>query len=223
MNHVRPHQVFSLVPPNERAFRFFVPTIHCLPAVESAVLVALLKTVAPIKVFEFGTYYGETTRLLLENLPALSDAEDTAPRLFTLDLPATEGVQFVGDDERLAQESLRGTRAFGDSSKAHLVHQIPEDSMSFDPSPYARQFGYIFIDANHKEDYVRSDTSAAFEMLADGPACVLWHDYRNPMYPENTAYLDELSKEIPLFHVEETCVVFHPRGFSVPERLPSRG
>jgi hypothetical protein len=32
----------------------------------------------------------------------------------------------------------------------------------------------------------------------------MWHDYRNPEYPELTHYLDGLATEQNIFHIEDT-------------------
>lgn len=39
-------------------------------------------------------------------------------------------------------------------------------------------------------------------------SCIAWHDYGNPNYPDNTNYLNNLSEELSIFHVEETMVCF---------------
>ena len=222
MNHIRPYQLLGIADGYEdrEEIKFFMPPAQgagSLSTLESVVLLKLLRCVEPDYLFEFGTYKGYTTRLLLENLPA---SEVTGARIYTLDLPALDDVVFQGADKSLAQEALSFVRKYVGRERADLVKQLLQDSMALDPQPYAGKFQYIFVDANHELSYVRRDTENAFKMLADAPACVIWHDYGNPQFPELTHYLDELAREVPLYHVENSMVVFHLKGKQVLPRNP---
>ena len=67
--------------------------------------------------------------------------------------------------------------------------------------------GQVFIDGGHDFATVKSDTENAFQLVrTDRPSCVLWHDYRNPEYSGLTFYLEELSKETDIFHIEDTML-----------------
>ncbi len=80
----------------------------------------------------------------------------------------------------------------------------------------------MFIDANHTRKYVERDTANGRRMLSNaGQSVLIWHDYDNPQCPDVSAYLDLLSHSMPLYHVEETLLVFHLRGPFVGERQVS--
>lgn len=217
MIHIRPHQIFSMGDNFDEPYQAFLPPNYSgsLLALETVVFVKLLKHIKPERIFEFGTYRGDTTRLMLENL---SPAEVYGERIYTLDIDSLEGIRFQGDDQKLAAISMLHPRKYLKSKSAHLVCQILQDSLYFDPSPYLEKFQFVFVDANHEYQYVRKDTENGLSMLSREGSAMIWHDYGNPQFPELTAYLDELSREIPHYHVEETMFVVHLRGFKIPGR-----
>jgi len=219
---IRPSQILSLEDGLPEELTFFFPPL--LPgsmwALESLMLVKLLRYVKPAKLFEFGTFLGQTTRLLLENLPDVAALPPHEKRVYTLDLPDMGTVAFQGSDKALAERAIGAQRTYLASKRKDLVHQILIDSKAFDPTPYARQFQYVFIDANHEESYARRDTENALTLFAGEPGCIVWHDYKNPEFPELTAYLDSLSADLPLYHIEATMLVVHPAGFNIPEKRP---
>jgi hypothetical protein len=219
MNHIRPYQLLHITDNFDDEIRFFMPPLDGsggLRTLESVLLIKLLRIVVPEFIFEFGTYRGETTRLLLENLPE-SKCDVKGERIYTLDLPDINNVVFQGSDKIIAEKALGFNRKYLASAKYNLVKQIFQDSMKFEPEDYLlNMFQYIFIDANHEISYVRKDTENAMKMLANAPSCIIWHDYGNPEFPELTQYLDELSNSIDLYHVENTMLVFYLLGKEVP-------
>jgi hypothetical protein len=214
MKHIRPHQVLNIPDHMGDKVNFFMPPAYGgSPLVlESIMLIKLLKVVDPDQAFEFGTFTGITTRLMIENM---SENPEIAQRIHTLDLPDTAGITFQGSDKIVAEKSIGFERAYKKSSKQHQINQIFQDSMTFDPKPLAYKIQFIFVDGNHHVDYATNDTQNAFTMLGGSPACIVWHDYGNPEYPELTAYLEELSLQKPLYHIEETMLAFYPVGFEV--------
>src|ERR1700743_895059 len=103
MHHIRPRHVLSIPDGLDDEIRFFMPSYFMgggMTVLESILLLKLMRSVKPSRVFEFGTYEGETTRLLLANLPPDKAA---AERIYTLDLPETENVVFQGGDDVLAK------------------------------------------------------------------------------------------------------------------------
>jgi predicted O-methyltransferase YrrM len=218
LTHIRPGQLLSIPDNFGEEIKFFMPPAQgagSLTTLESVILLKLLRCVNPSFVFEFGTYKGYTTRLLLENLP---ERNVDADRIYTLDLPEIDNVVFQGDDRTLAAEALGFQRKYLTSQKKNLVKQIFQDSMTLDPQQYLKKFQYIFIDANHEASYARKDTENALKMLSDSPACIIWHDYGNAQFPELTQYLEGLSDGLRLYHVEGTMLVFHLLGVEIPGR-----
>jgi hypothetical protein len=214
MHHIRPRFVLSMPDEFSQEIRFFLPATWTggLSALETIILLKLMRAVQPSRIFEFGTFEGETTRFLLANLPP---AEGPSERIYTLDLAETENVSFEGGDGALAKRVLSSRRKYSLLPNAHLVKQLLQDSMHLDPKPYRGMFQFVFIDANHKLEYVRKDTENAFEMIGGSPNCVVWHDYGNPDFPELTKYLDDLAKDRELYHVGDTMLVFQLSGKTI--------
>ncbi|HEY7830708.1 MAG TPA: class I SAM-dependent methyltransferase [Solirubrobacteraceae bacterium] len=215
MEHIRPHQIFAMVSPSERDFIAHLPRVigGSVFALEACLLVALLRAVRPKSVFEFGTYLGDTTCLLAQNLTTPGGV------VYTLDLDSTDGIELEEEDAVLANRSVLAQRSF-EGLKAQ-VEQLLGDSYLFDPTPYEDRIEYVFIDGNHALKYVEKDTANALRMTpGNGASAVIWHDYGNPACPEVADYLDSLSERMPLCHIEETLLVFRLQGIPLPERRP---
>lgn len=219
LQHIRPYQVLGIADTYPEEVRFFMPPAQgsgSLLSIESLLLIKLMRITEPKYLFEFGTYKGLTTRLLLANLPHVDGA--IGERIYTLDLPSLENVHFQGTDIDLAREALDFDRKYLAEPNAGLVRQVLQDSMNFDGSVYRKKFQFIFIDGNHELAYVRRDTENALMMLADGPSCLIWHDYGHDEFPELTQYVEDLGTEMNVYRVEHTKLAFHPVGFEVAPR-----
>lgn len=213
MEHIRPHQIFAMVGPAERDFTAQLPRAigGSVFALEACLLVALLRAVRPARVFEFGTYLGDTTRLLAQNLTTPGGV------VYTLDLDSTEGIELEEEDAILADRSVLAQRSF--HGLEAQVEQLLGDSYAFDPTPYEGRIEFVFIDGNHALKYVEKDTASALRMTpGKGPAAVIWHDYGNPACPEVAEYLDSLSERMPLCHIEETLLVLRLQGIALPAK-----
>ena len=220
LEHIRPYQVLGVADEFPDEIRFFMPPAQgagSLLSIESLLLIKLMRITQPKYLFEFGTYKGLTTRLLLANLPDANGA--VAERIYTLDLPSLDNIYFQGTDVHLAREALGFERKYLQEHNRDLVKQILQDSMTFDGSKYAQKFQFIFIDANHEVAYARKDTENSMKMLAEGKGCLIWHDYGHPEFPELTQYIDDLGEQMDVYHVEHTKLAFHPRGFNVQPRV----
>ncbi|MFL5955175.1 MAG: class I SAM-dependent methyltransferase [Gaiellaceae bacterium] len=138
-------------------------------------LAAITRRVAPLQVFEFGTYRGHSTTTFALN----SDA-----RIFTLDLPDGEVVAANAQDMQLMQ--TRGLGHLPDS-----VQRLYGDSRAFDFAPYENSIDLVYVDGGHDADVVVSDTRNAFNMVRAG-GTIVWDDY-GWMYPGLVGVLDELA------------------------------
>ena len=68
---------------------------------------------------------------------------------------------------------------------------------------------FVLIDGGHQLEVVTKDTENAFRLIDPSkPGCIVWHDYLNPHY-QITEYLDGLSAEHRLYHVQETKYVIY--------------
>jgi hypothetical protein len=194
-----------MVKSEDRKFIALLPTDQtALSTLEVSILMALFKAIKPQRIFEFGTYLGETTLTWAYNI------EGKDSKIFTLDLPSMQGVEFQGRDETCARVGTSNRRVFENTDQAKKVISILEDSLYFNPEQYTDSMQYIFIDANHMVAYASNDTNNAMIMLDKKlPSCIIWHDYGNQEHPELTQYLDELSAKYDIYHVQETMLAFY--------------
>ena len=174
---------------------------------ESWVMAALAKGVK--RVFEFGTCSGKTTHVLALN--AAPDSEIFTLTLHPDDLAATEFG--FGDDREhrdiaLSESSFETFYYNGRSSERH-IRQIFSDSKSYNEAPLRGSVDLVFVDGAHTRSYVENDTRKALNMLAD-EGIILWHDYK-PGVPGVFAFLNELSRTLPLVHIADTDLVMYRR------------
>lgn len=212
MNHLRPHKIFNLLDENDRMASISLPFQYSVTSMlERGILISLVKAVCPQTIFEFGTYLGEMTRMFAENSSA---------HIFTLDLGAEfSSGKLDGYEKKNLSQSLQQKKMFHDMNGQNRITELFGDSTTFDFNTYLGKMDFILIDGGHYIDVVRSDTENALKMLSSQhQSCIVWHDYKNPAY-EITDYLDKLSEEIPLYHIEETNYVFFINNSSKEQRL----
>jgi predicted O-methyltransferase YrrM len=139
---------------------------------ELAYLALITRSIAPMLVFEIGTFRGRTALNFAINSP-------DACRVLTLDLPL-EGV----DTEHLdpADRALARSRQVGHQYEgkdvSHKIQQLYGDSRTFDFSPYEGHADIVFIDGGHTYEIARSDTENALRICRPG-GVILWHDFGN--------------------------------------------
>jgi hypothetical protein len=184
---------------------------------ESILLIKIMRIVKASYIFEFGTFKGNTTRLLLENLPPPPPANRSIEkRVFTLDLPNIKNIYFQGSDKKIAQISVRNKKLeYYKCSQKNLVEQILINSEEFNENKYLKKFQFIFIDANHAEKFVASDTEKSFKMISSKPSAIIWHDYNNPQYPSLTRYIKKLSKYKKIYYIKDTMLAVHFIGIKI--------
>jgi len=205
MKHVRPYQIFTLLDaaPSERLAHIKIPNRRDLWLLESFLLVTAIRLVNARRIFEFGTFFGSTTLNLALNSPA--DAE-----IFTFDLPKADALAATRNqpDFRVAGERLGHSQPdFVGFKEAEKIRTLLGNSRHFDFSEFRNSIDMVFIDGGHDYETVKSDTANAMAMLrADAPGCIFWHDYQNVECEENTKFLNELEKDLSLFHVQETML-----------------
>jgi predicted O-methyltransferase YrrM len=184
-----------------------IAAIHVVGGVsdlESWILCALARHSR--NVFEFGTATGKTTYLMARSSPQA--------RLVTLTLAPdqTDHTSHNDGDDSAAiaaarSESSFSTFVYSDTEVEPRIEQHFGDSKVFDEEPYAGTMDLIFVDGDHSESYVRSDTAKAMRMLAPG-GWLLWHDFRQPPEaPGVWRVLHEMRKTHQLVHIEGTALV----------------
>jgi hypothetical protein len=214
MHHIRPHQLFDLVhsPPAERIVQMQIPPRRAdgsLTLLETCLLLSATRIAEAKRIFEFGTFLGSTTFNLALNTP--SDG-----RVWTLDLdPECLGeVRQQPVDAQLTEIHLAAKRLdFVGSEVDEKITALVGNSLTFDFSEWQDSIDLVLIDGGHDLRTVQSDTESAFRILSkEKPACILWHDYGNREYPELTGYLEQLSREKPIFHIEDSMLCVYLAG-----------
>jgi hypothetical protein len=156
-----------------------------LPTHELLALLSILVAESPAEVLEIGTFMGQTTRQMAENLPG--------GVVHTVDLPE----DFVSecdpdrtlpkDDFHLIERRSVG-REFRDSACAARIRQHFADSATWDFSE-AGHPTFFFIDGSHTYEYCRSDSEKCFA-LCGGRGVFLWHDCDDG-HPGVTQFVNE--------------------------------
>jgi predicted O-methyltransferase YrrM len=176
---------------------------------ELVVLATVTRVLAPAKVFEIGTFLGQTTSVFVLNTPA-------AAAIVTMDLPSEITAaqldcagQYIDTDRVLVDQRNVGSflRRAGLDGR---YRQVFCDSMDFDAEPEAGTVELGFIDGAHSRDYVENDTRKMATMMAER-GIVFWHDYGGKgRFRDLTEYLDQLARTIDIYRVANTSLAWAP-------------
>lgn len=219
---IKPKVIFMKIEasdPMPVSMKINVPSsdIGSVTLLEAAALVSLVKLVKPRKIFEFGTFLGYSTSLLVEN------ASDECV-VYSLDL----GDSHVGDkpltafaeadvrrDGDINDEYLRGAQgALGprytkglsaaDSARLRLLQQ---DSRKFDPSAHGLDgaVDLVFVDGGHDTETVTIDTANARKMIGDS-GVIVWHDFNSTIHGDVTTFVNDLAKTELVVSIENTML-----------------
>ena len=182
-----------------------------------ALLKSLCKKFNDCSYFEIGTWRGES----------VVNVADNCKECYTLNL-SKEEILSLGLSEKYAD--LHG---FFSKSKAN-IHHLTGNSLNYDFKSLNKKFDVVFIDGDHRYEYVKADTENIFKHLLHEHSIVVWHDYAyNPEKPRPevlAGILDGLPAEFRkyLYHVSNTmCAVFIREEFKttilqspvIPERI----
>lgn len=191
--------------------------IGSVTLLEAAILVSLLKVMEPRKVFEFGTFLGYSSSLLLRN---------TGPgcEVHTIDLgeqvEAYEAAKAYSDEELHADDKKnddylrytqgeKGTYYLSDLTPAERarVKLLHGDSTQLDVAGlgYAGTFDFVFIDGGHDTATIASDTRKALEMLG-GDGVIAWHDFNSTIHSDVTDFVRGFSADHAVLHVQSTML-----------------
>jgi predicted O-methyltransferase YrrM len=144
------------------------------------------------RIFEFGTYRGQTTCGLA------SIAEDVT--VWTLNLPPESSDRYSEYIGQFIKTSPCRSR----------IQQLYADSCAFDTTPYRDSMDFVFVDADHSYPAVENDTEKALQMLRKGGA-IVWHDYAAKS-PGVYKFIEEFSRERSVFRIKDTCLIVYLDG-----------
>jgi len=167
-----------------------------------AIIRSLCKSVPNCKYFEIGTWRGQS----------VSNVADVCSECYTLNLPDDA---FGGIYRDL----------FGVFSKKNpKIKHVYGDSKTFDYAGLNTKFDVIFIDANHRYEFIKSDTQKMFQYLTHENSIIIWHDYgKDPatiVFETLAGILEGIPKgmEKNLYHVSNTlCAIYTTRKFTTSE------
>ena len=128
---------------------------------ELLALAAITSRLHPRAVFEFGTADGRTTRNLAANV-------EPSGHVYTLNIP-------VEQDGTHTHNVPVGQR-FAGTPEADRITQLWGDSRVFGFEPYCGRCQLIFIDADHADAAVWSDSQTALRLVDAQRGMILWHD-----------------------------------------------
>lgn len=156
------------------------------PIRDLAPICAIVRRLAPLRIFEFGTFTGSTTRAIILNAPPTSE-------IWTLDLDlrARKSAAGLNSWNKKVDDGIIG-KYFREIEESSRIHQLFSNSLDFDTKPFRASMDLIFVDASHSYPYVVNDTAKAFEMISPG-GTILWHDY--PNFAGVKRHLEELPTE----------------------------
>lgn len=171
-----------------------------MPLLEIISLAGVVSVTKPHRIFEFGTYLGDATRMMVQHSPPEA-------RIFTLDLdPATR-------DEYLRQVgynfafSFQPGEYFINTPEAQHIVQLYLGLAPFDYSPYYGTMDLVLVDADHSYRFVKADTEIAFKLIKPGGVIVwddyTWHDH-HPECVGVTRCLNELADTLPIYRIAQT-------------------
>lgn len=169
------------------------PFSQYLNANETAILVALIKSVSPRVMIEFGCNLGITAARVLENVPTLEryigiDApawHQTTLKCQQSEVPAAAGC-YIAHDPRFYLLTTR-------SQLLRTGHLEACDA--------------VFIDGDHSEAAVLHESRLARRLIRT-PGIIVWHDYFNPAV-EVTQAIDRLRDEgWPIEHIDNSWLAF---------------
>lgn len=207
--------------------------IGSITLLEAAALVSVLHLTQPHRAFEFGTFLGYSTALLLRNTADacevisidLGDASATYSEAAHYSDAELRSDDKKNDDYlRLVQsaEGPRYLRGLSATQKARLK-LLHGDSTQFDVGGASLKSAvdFVFVDGGHDTATIASDTRKAMEMTGDN-GVIAWHDFDSKIHSDVTDFVHAFAKEHLVFHVENTMLAFLFKGNSLEYLLANR-
>jgi len=220
--HIKPKVVFMKIEaasPEPVSMKINVPSsgIGSVTLLEAATLVSLIKLIKPRKIFEFGTFLGYSSALLVEN-----SSDECA--VYSIDLGeshvSAKPLEAYAEDELrrdgdINDEYLRGaqgavgpryTTALSPADKSRL-HLIQQDSRQFDPRAHGLDgsVDIVFVDGGHDAETVAIDTANARKMIGDS-GVIIWHDFASTIHDDVTTFVNDLAKREVVVCVQNTML-----------------
>jgi predicted O-methyltransferase YrrM len=160
---------------------------------ETAILLALVKSVRPRVMIEFGCNEGITAKRLLQNLPELQ-------RYIGVDLPAdhepTLACQYKEQPVNPGYVAASDPRFFYLESRTQMLR---DDQLE--------PCDAVFIDGDHSEAAVLHESRMARRLLRR-PGIIVWHDWTNPNVQVTQALTQLTHEGWPIDCVDNSWLAF---------------
>jgi predicted O-methyltransferase YrrM len=161
-------------------------------------LQATSKTYNNCKYFEIGTWRGES----------VINVAQYASECYTLNLSKKELLA-----SGLPQDYV-DSHGILSKNKINIIH-LEGNSLTYDFSKLNKKFDLVFIDGDHRYQYIKNDTEKVFAHLIHDQSTVVWHDYAydpgNIRYEVMAGILDGLATQYHnhLYSVSNTlCAIY---------------
>lgn len=176
--------------PEANRRRFFNPG-------ELDVLLALVRSVSPVTMLEFGVQNGRTARVMLDNVPSLR-------KYIGIDVPPTFAPGKAFQTNECPERP--GELAFADPRfRLMMSGRGSHDLTALD---FGVAVDVAFIDGDHSRKGVLNDHALALSLVRQG-GIIIHHDYHDEGTVDVKPVLDELSAAgTDLVHVEGTWLVY---------------
>jgi hypothetical protein len=132
-------------------------------------------------------------------------------RIFTLDLPKDNDLNYSYDPENKGFLELRRPGYYIDRYTTGGISQLYGNSLNFDFSPYHNSIDLVFVDGNHNLPYIQKDSENALIMLKPG-GFLIWHDYFGIPGEAVTDFLNNLSANLPISRIINTCLAIYKKN-----------
>lgn len=235
---VKPRVLFGQI---EGAFAKPVPLNLYIPAsgigsitlLEGAILCSLIRITDPKRIFEFGTFLGYSTSLMLRN--ASEHCE-----VYSIDLGSSVADTFRDSlnysdedlhmDDKKNDDYLRYTQASRgnyyltelDAEQKERLKLLYGDSTKLDVSSQglSNNVDLVFIDGGHDYATICSDTQKALQMLGDS-GVIVWHDYNSSIHFDVTKFVSQFARSHLVMHVQSTMLAISLVGSASEHFLKS--
>lgn len=178
------------------------PFSYYLGAHETAALVALVASVEPETMIEFGCHIGRTARRVMDNVPSIAT-------YIGVDAPYGFAPALACQNSEVPFHAGHEAASYGGRFWLFECPNGSADLCADDLEP----IDAAFIDGDHSFAGVTRDSMLARALLRPR-GVIVWHDYGNPGV-EVTAALERLAGEgWPIAHVAGTWLAFMREGYA---------
>lgn len=228
IKNLRPRVIFELAEKKlklqERNILIDLPPsyIGSLTLLETSILITFAKCIKAKKIFEFGTYFGGTTKNLANNTDLFTkihsldiDIKNMKIDNSKLDLNKKNYLknEKINDNYLMKLQKTKGPFKIKELNNLNKkkIKLLKLNSLDFKGKNYKEKFDMIFIDGGHDLKTILSDTKNS-NIIAKKNSVIFWHDYNSKIHTSVTKFIDKYAKNKTIFHIENTMLAFQLNG-----------